>query len=89
MPKFFINFRNGDKIMKDLDGIDAPSLDKAREAALKSVRELVTENIRSNSDQPVLAAIITDESGKELLTISAKEVLPQPLSLGAAPLPTR
>ena len=46
---------------------------------MKSIRELVAANIRSNSDQPVLAAIITDESGKELLTISAKEVLPQPL----------
>jgi hypothetical protein len=79
MPKFFINSRNGDKIMKDLDGIDVPSLDKAREAALKAVRELVAENIRSNSEQPVLPAIITDESGNELLTISAREVLPEPL----------
>jgi hypothetical protein len=31
-----------------------PSLDKARETALKSVRELVAENIWSYSDTPVL-----------------------------------
>ena len=59
MPKFFINFRNGDKIMKDPQGIDLLGLDEAREAALKSIRELAAENIRSISGQPVLAAITT------------------------------
>jgi hypothetical protein len=33
MPKFFINFRNGDKIIKDDQGDDYPNLEAAREAA--------------------------------------------------------
>jgi hypothetical protein len=36
--------------------------------------------VKSASDDPPLeAVIITDESGRELMTISAKEALPEPL----------
>ena len=39
----------------------------------------VAGNVRSNTDNPLLAVIITGESGQDLLTISAKDILPEPL----------
>jgi hypothetical protein len=79
MPRFFINFRNGETTVEDDTGQDFPSLNDAKNAALASARELVAENIKSDSPHPVRAVIITDESGKELMTIPAREVLPEPL----------
>ena len=79
MPKFFFNFRNGEIIAKDEVGIALPSLEDARQAALDSARELVAENVKANSKTPVEAVIVTDELGRELLTISAKDVLPEAL----------
>jgi hypothetical protein len=79
MPKFFISFRNGGQTIQDEVGQDFPSLDDARDLALASARELVADNIKSNSPHPVEAVIITDENGKELMTIPAREVLTQPL----------
>jgi hypothetical protein len=43
-PKFFFNFRNGNTIAKDELGVDLPSLDDARQAALGSAREMVAED---------------------------------------------
>jgi hypothetical protein len=79
MAKFYIHFRSRDKIDKDDVGIDLPTLAKAEEAALLSLRELLAENIHADSKTPVEAAIIADESGREILTIPARDVLPEPL----------
>jgi hypothetical protein len=79
MAKFYIHFRCRDKIDKDDVGIDLPTLAEAREAALLSLRELLAENIHADSKTPVDAAIITDESGRELMAIPAKDVLPASL----------
>lgn len=78
MAKFHINFRKGEMIEKDDAGIDLPSLAEAWEAALLSLREVLADNIHANSKTPVEAAIITDERGRWLMTIPAKDVLPEP-----------
>jgi hypothetical protein len=82
MAKFYIHFRNRDKIDKDDVGIDLPSLAEAREGALVSLRELLAENIHAGSKTPVEAAIIADESGRELMAILVQDVLPEPLKMG-------
>jgi hypothetical protein len=79
MPRFHINFQNGDQIAQDDEGVDLPNLEDARRAALISAREIIADNVRSNTDNPLLAVIITGESGQDLLTISAKDILPEPL----------
>jgi hypothetical protein len=81
MARFYIHFRNRDKIDKDDRGIDLPSLAEACEAALVSLRELLAENIHAGSKTPVEAAIITDESGRELMTIPVQDVLPEFLKM--------
>jgi hypothetical protein len=79
MTRFYINFRNGDQIAQDEVGIDLPCPEEARAFALVSARELLAQNIKSASDTPLEAVIITDESGREIMTIPAKEILPEPL----------
>jgi len=79
MPKFYINFLNGGQIAKDDEGIDLPSLEDARAAALVAAREIVADNVKANASDPLRAVIITGENGRDLMTISAKDVLPDPL----------
>ena len=79
MPRFYINFQNGDRISKDDEGIELPSLVEARKAASISAREILADNIKGNAKNPLRAVIITGENGQDLMTILAKDVLPEPL----------
>jgi len=79
MARFYINFRNGDEIAKDDEGQDLPGLEEARATALVSAREILADNVKGGAKNPLQAVIITDESGREIMTIPAKEVLPDPL----------
>lgn len=77
MPRFFINYQRGDWIAKDDEGQDYPGLEEVRSEALASARELLADNIRSATRSPLDAVIITNESGDELMMISARDVLPK------------
>ncbi|CAN7543735.1 hypothetical protein LJR220_004909 [Bradyrhizobium sp. LjRoot220] len=77
MPRFFINYRSGDLVAKDDEGQDYPSLEQARSAALLSAREILADNIRSATPNALDAVIITNESGAEVMMISAKDVMPK------------
>jgi hypothetical protein len=79
MARFYINFRNGNEIAKDDEGQDLPGLEEARAAALVSAREILADNVKAGAKNPLQAVIITDENGQEIMTIPAKEVLPDPL----------
>ena len=47
MARCFNSFRNDNPIARDDLGIDLPSLEDARQAALSSARELVADNVRA------------------------------------------
>ena len=79
MPRFYINFRNGDQIAKDDIGIELPSLEEARVVALISAREILADNIKGNARNQLEAVIITGENGQDLMTIPATDVLPESL----------
>jgi hypothetical protein len=79
MPRFYINFLNGGQIAKDDIGQDLPGLEDAKAAALASAREIVADNVKGNAKNPLRAVIITGENGQDLMTISVKDVLPEPL----------
>ena len=79
MPHFFINFQNVNELIQDDEGIDLPSLEAARQVALISAREILADNVKGDAKDPLQAVIITDERGREIMTIPAKEVLPDPL----------
>jgi len=79
MPRFFINYQRGDLIARDDEGQDYPGLEEARSAALASARELLADDVRSATPVALDAVIITNESGDELMMISARDVLPKSL----------
>jgi len=80
MPRYFINFLNSNGVLgKDDSGQDFPGLEAAEAAAMVSAREILADNIKGAADVPLVAIIITNESGDELRRIAAKDVLPEPL----------
>ena len=79
MPRFFIHSRRGGKIARDLEGQDLPGLEAAQAAATATVRELSADDIRHSKGLPLEAMVIVDENGKELMTIRAKDILPESL----------
>jgi hypothetical protein len=79
VPRFYINFQNADQIARDEEGVDLPSLEDAHAAALASAREILADNVRTNAKDPLRAIIITGERGEDLMTISVKDALPEPL----------
>jgi hypothetical protein len=79
MPRFYFNFRNSNEVAEDKEGMDLPSLEEARRTALESARELVAEHIKADSKTPLEAVIVTDAGGREILTVPARDVLPDPL----------
>jgi hypothetical protein len=79
MPRFYIHSQNGDVIAKDDEGEDLPGLEEAKAAAVVSAREIIADNIKGNAKNPLRAVMIVNESGQNLLTILAKDVLPEPL----------
>src|SRR3954470_20180616 len=61
MPRFYINFLNGDQIAKDDVGQDLPGLEEAKAAALVSAREILADNIKGGATNPLRAVLITNE----------------------------
>ena len=78
MPKFFFRYRTGDQLAPDLEGTELPSRAAARKMAFESARELVADAIKAGRPPPD-AVIVTDEDGREIMTIPTSEVLPAPL----------
>jgi hypothetical protein len=85
MPRFYFNYRNLNQstqevvLVKDDEGIELPGLEAARATALASAREVVAENVKSATAHVMEVLFVTDENGRELLTIPAREVLPETL----------
>jgi hypothetical protein len=79
MPRFYIHFQNGDIIAKDDEGEDLPGLEEAKAAAMVSAREILADNIKGEAKNPLRAVMIVNESGENLVTIAAKDVLPEAL----------
>jgi hypothetical protein len=41
MPKFYFHIRDGDKWIEDLEGLDLPNADAAKQEALTAAREML------------------------------------------------
>jgi hypothetical protein len=77
MPRFYIHFQNGDFIVKDDQGEELPGLEEAKEAAIVSAREILADNLKANAANPLSAVMIANENGETIMTISAKDVMPE------------
>ena len=63
------------KIFEDDEGQEFPRLEMAEAAALKSGRELLSNNIKYASDAALEAVIVANDRREEILRISVKDLL--------------
>ncbi len=77
MPRYYLNIRQGERLLRDPEGIERPDLDAAQVEALDGIRDLLGAAIRQGQDDWLDdALVITDETGRELMTIPFIEALP-------------
>jgi hypothetical protein len=67
------------RLPKTMSGQDLPGVEEARAAALVSAREILADSVKPGAKNPLQSVIITNESGQEIITIPARDVLPEPL----------
>jgi hypothetical protein len=79
MPRFFLHIKDGSDLIRDEEGIDAPSAAHARDAALLSARELWAGAIRAGRDVGADAFLIADQDGNQLTFVPFSEALPKRL----------
>jgi len=79
MPRFYIHFQNGDLIAKDDEGQEFSGLEQAKENALASAREILADNVKGEAKNPIRAVLIANVDGQTVLTIPAKDILPEAL----------
>jgi hypothetical protein len=77
MPRYYFHFRSDHGTALDDQGTDFPDLSTAREQALASARELLADAIRAGDHDGPQRVVIADASGRELATVSMKDVLPR------------
>jgi hypothetical protein len=77
MSRFYCHIRQGDTLIQDIDGLELPNLDAARTEALDGIRDILAAGIRRGEDGALDdVLLITDEAGRELMTIPFIEALP-------------
>jgi hypothetical protein len=74
MAQYYFNFRSPWNVVLDEDGLDLLDVHAAREKALVSVLEDFANAIKTGSVHPPYSIIITDASGREVGTITSKDV---------------
>ena len=74
MAHYYFDFRSPQNTVLDEKGLDLLDVRAAREEALASVREDFANAIKTGSLPPPYSIIITDASGREVATITTKNV---------------
>jgi hypothetical protein len=77
MPRYYLHIQQGDQLLRDPDGIECLDLEAARAEAVAGIRDILAEAIKRGADDGLEdVLVITDESGRELITIPFSEALP-------------
>jgi hypothetical protein len=80
MPLYFFNYLNSNGVLtQDEVGEDLAGIDEAVAGAIKSAREILSDQIKHPKDYALEAVLITNKDGKELRRINARDVLPEQL----------
>jgi hypothetical protein len=75
MPIYFFHQQTGNDLLEDAEGSDLPDLEAARSYGLEGMREMLGNSIRWNLTPPD-RIVVADDSGRQLLSVAATEVLP-------------
>lgn len=68
MPRFFIDFEDGDQSLKDDEGEEYPSLEAARDAAIAALPDIGREKPPRDGKRSFVA-YVRDEHGTVLCTV--------------------
>ncbi len=77
MPRFHFNARTDGVIVPDAEGEILPSLEAARSRAMEDARDVVIHAVRFRQPAPDCIQV-TDDSGRELMTVSLVDLLKKP-----------
>jgi hypothetical protein len=69
MPLFYFHLRNGEELQEDTNGEDFGSLTAAREEAILSAREIMSERVASGKKPNGSRFEIADDTGRHVLTV--------------------
>ena len=78
MARFYFHLQDGGELIPDLEGTDLPNCDAARQEALQSAREILSDAIRAGKPKAPEAFVIADEAGRTLDVVPLSLVLPEP-----------
>jgi hypothetical protein len=74
MPRFYLHFRKGEHFYRDPEGAVFADLERARQEAMQSARELAAECVKHNQEVEGQFEIM-DEAGENLLTLTLKDTV--------------
>jgi hypothetical protein len=75
MPRFFLNIREGDELIVDVEGADFLSIAEATAEAVLSARELMANSILAGRNPGGSRFEIRDESGLIVLIMPFEEAI--------------
>jgi hypothetical protein len=77
MPHYFFHIRTGGDLIKDEEGLMLRNLTEARNEAVLSARDIVTECVRAGTPIAFRNAMeVMDEAGTTVLIVTFAEAIP-------------
>jgi hypothetical protein len=77
--RFYFHIMTDSGFFEDEEGVEFPSSDSARTAAVQMVRELVAEAIKHGKELNFEVVVVADQRGNEITRVAAMQVLPMRL----------
>jgi hypothetical protein len=75
MPRYYLHIKDGDRLIKDQEGVELPSVLSAKREAEHAAREILAAKVRAGDIIDGQEFEIADARGNRMLTIPFKSVL--------------
>lgn len=75
MPVFYLDIRDGERLLEDSEGFDLPDFNAARAEAMDGVRQILAEIAKVGEVLDGQRFEIVDENGELLAVVPLKDVL--------------
>jgi hypothetical protein len=80
ISQYFLHLKTADgALIEDPEGLELPSIEAAREEAVRGLRGILAETIQSGRDLDVRAVVVADSQGRELDLVPLQASLPASL----------
>lgn len=78
MPRYYFDILENDIVIRDDDGIELPDLEKVRQEAIKSAREVMADEVRFSGKIENRTMQVRDASGAEVLNLPFGNAIESP-----------